>query len=424
MFGKTRIECVGKRLGLCALILLLALVAVMPAARGAVPRETAEVLRFDAAGNFKIMVIADIQDGARVNPYTIELITLALAQEQPDLVVLDGDNIFGLVPSLIISRANVRRSIDAFLAPIVESGTPFALVFGNHDPETIMSKAEQMAYYQGFAGCVAQAGEIADRAGNYQLLVCDDNDVPALNLWFLDSGNKAKTEHGSGYAYVLDEQMAWYAQKGEELKVLNEGKTIPAVLFQHIPVPEIYDLLSIAAEGTEGAVQGHGIYSEKYYVLNDSLVSDGALNEGPCPPDYNNGQFAGWLAQRDIMAAVFGHDHVNDFRGTLKGIELMHTAGAGFYDYGNGYQHGVRVMEFHKDAVQDYTTRMVYWEELTDKQIPEKLLYKGAFWYGDVYIYFGLIALIVIALVLVVVLVARKVRKKKKAVQQKTKQIS
>ena len=58
-------------------------------------------LRFDDHGRFKVMVISDIQDGRDVCPYTLRLLDLALQRETPDLVVLNGDNIFGWAPTLL-----------------------------------------------------------------------------------------------------------------------------------------------------------------------------------------------------------------------------------------------------------------------------------------------------------------------------------
>ena len=44
---------------------------------------------------FKIMQIADTQEGARVSPDTLDLINAALERENPDLVVYSGDQIWG-----------------------------------------------------------------------------------------------------------------------------------------------------------------------------------------------------------------------------------------------------------------------------------------------------------------------------------------
>jgi hypothetical protein len=364
-------------------------------------------------GKLKIMVIADIQDDAKVSEYTMGFITAALDAEQPDLIILNGDNIHGAAPSLIISKAAVRKSINQFLTPIVERNIPFAVVMGNHDPQTIMSKEEQMNYYMSFENCLAEINAIGSSAGNYNLLINDEQGVPAVNLWFFDSNSKVHSEYGNGYAYVTDEQIEWYEQAQAELKSGNNGAAVPSMVFQHIPVPEIYDLLTEVPEDTSGAVEGHGRWSKHYYVLNPELVTSGSINEGPCPPDFNNHQFDSFLEQGDVFAAFFGHDHVNDFTGNLKGIDLLYTPGVGFYSYGNGYNRGVRIIELDQSNPQAYTTRLIYYSDLIDEPIPEKLMYNGEI--PSYIIQWVLIGLAGIALVVTPIIILIRRSKKKRA---------
>ena len=44
---------------------------------------------------FKIMQIADTQEGAKVSPDTLNLINTAIDKEKPDLIVYSGDQIWG-----------------------------------------------------------------------------------------------------------------------------------------------------------------------------------------------------------------------------------------------------------------------------------------------------------------------------------------
>lgn len=41
----------------------------------------------------------------------------------------------------------------------------------------------------------------------------------------------------------------------DALKAENGGEPMPSLLFQHIPVPEIYELLKEVPKGTDGAVK-------------------------------------------------------------------------------------------------------------------------------------------------------------------------
>lgn len=387
-------------------VLLVALLMLLsPAALGA------ELQLHD--GRLKILILADIQDDAGLSPYTLDCINAALELEQPDLVILNGDNIHGSAPSLLLNPAAVRGSIAQFVEPITARGIPFAPVFGNHDPETILSKQAQMEHYQSFAGCLAEANPIGSSVGNYCLPVRDETGALFANLWFLDSNNHVRTEYGRGYAYVTEEQQAWYEQTSAALARENGGVPVPSLLFQHIPVPEIYDALTEVPEGTPGAVEGYGRRSGHYYILNDELCSAGTLGEGPCPPDVSSGQFDGWLRQGDVRAAFFGHDHRNDFVATVRGIDLVYTPGIGFYSYGNGYGRGVRVVELDQANPALYSTRMVYYAELSDRPIPEALLTNGEI--GTMILQWALIALFaLLALGLVVFLLIRRVRRRRR----------
>ena len=79
---------------------------------------------------------------------------------------------------------------------------------------------------------------------NYNLLVQrSDSEKPAFNLWFIDSNNRCEDEAVSMYDWVHEDQIAWYERRAVQIKEQNGGQTLPAVLFQHIPVPEEYDAM-------------------------------------------------------------------------------------------------------------------------------------------------------------------------------------
>ena len=328
-------------------------------------------LTFNSDGNFKIMIITDIQDSLHLSPYTAQLITRALDQEKPDLVVLGGDNICGFAPSLSINPEYVKQSMAAFLSPIKDRSIPFCVVFGNHDTTRVMSKTEQMEYFRSYDNCYAQLGTIGDRVCNYHLLLKDSQEQQFIfNLWFLDSGEYADGKISHGYASATSDQIDWYEETSKELRETQDSAPIPAFLFQHIPIPEIYQVLSLVSKDTPGAIQGHRTYKNQYYVINPECVTAGTMEEAPCPPDKNSGQFESWKNQGDIVAAFFGHDHLNDFDSVYEGIRLVYTPGAGFYSYGKRGGHGVRIIELNENNLPDFTTRMVYFQDLSDQRIP------------------------------------------------------
>ena len=133
-------------------------------------------LQFHRSGKFRILQLADIQDGPKVSADTIHLIEAALASARPDLVVFSGNQIAGYDPAyaatfckrhwkkpmstprreaeLEQTRARVRESIRQFVTPMVNVGVPWAVTYGNHDFQCGLSNAQLDAVYHEFKGCL------------------------------------------------------------------------------------------------------------------------------------------------------------------------------------------------------------------------------------------------------------------------------
>lgn len=85
------------------LLLVFVLSPVSLAARVQTPAETAH-LSFGSDKKFTIMQVSDVQDGPGLMPAAARFLKKALKDVDPDLVVLTGDNIFGVNPKPINSR--------------------------------------------------------------------------------------------------------------------------------------------------------------------------------------------------------------------------------------------------------------------------------------------------------------------------------
>lgn len=372
-------------------------------------------------GKFKILILSDVQDTDTPQKETTALVEAALDSTNPDLVVLLGDNTAGWWKG--VDEAKTRAAVDAVAKPLDSRGIPFALVFGNHDHEGLCNdengmteeEAKQflLSCYQKYETCLAVAGEDLTGLCNYNLPIqSSDGQKIAYNLWFMDSNPYTPESEGGGYGYVHPDQIAWYEETAAALKTQNGGETVPAMLFQHIIVPEVYDMLSEVERGTAGAVRGSGIWKDKYYTVSDA-VYQGALNEGPCPPNKNGGQFDSWLQTGDIVAAFFGHDHVNDFAGVYKGIHLIATPAVTFYSYGN--HRGVRTITLDETDTSTFTSEILTFEDLTDIKVNN--LYKANHGYYEYRYLFLPIALGVLggaAVIAAGAVVLRKVWKKRK----------
>ncbi len=335
-------------------------------------------------GKFKILIFADIHASGPELKWTIRHIEKATEKANPDLVVLLGDNLTGWFPG--ISVIKVKNAINTIGDIFQKRGIPFAFVYGNHDHEGLGSlgfdemsaKRFILNEFKKFSCCVVQQGEDMTGLCNYNIpLLSSDGEKVKFNLWFMDSNPYAPENEGGGYGYVHNDQIQWYEETGEKLKKENNGKNVPSMLFQHIIVPEIYDMLSCYDKRVNGSVKGQGKHSSHYYTANSEYITSGTLREGPCPPDVKSEQFNSWLKRGDIVAAFFGHDHINDFSGKYKGIDIQQVPSAGFYSY--GYAQGSRVVTLFEDDVENYQTEVITYENVCDVKLRNHFIKKHGY---------------------------------------------
>ena len=83
-------------------------------------------LQFDENGNFKILVLADIQTGYPVPDDMITFIYESVEFAQPDVIVLCGDNI----------NTEEPEAFDDVFNALDRTGVPYTAVLGNHDEES------------------------------------------------------------------------------------------------------------------------------------------------------------------------------------------------------------------------------------------------------------------------------------------------
>ncbi len=322
-------------------------------------------LQFGSDGNFRIMQISDIQDGTLLTPATKKFIKEVVVDAQPDLIVLTGDNISAGSATLgteAIDKLLVKTAINNYMSVFEEIGVPVAVTFGNHDAEEKVSKEYQMEVYASYDYCVAiDEGDAIYGCGTYNLPIYSSKDASkiAYNLWMIDS-NMYDEERG-GYDYVHQDQLDWYVKTSNELKEQNGGKVVPSMMFQHIIVNEIYDVIVEVPESEKDSYEYVEVENEDgsitYNAIKPEVLKKGVINEMPCPSTYNGGQFDTIVAQGDVVAMFFGHDHKNTFEVSHKGVDLVNTPTAGFGSYGD-YGRGVRVIDINENST-DYKTEII-----------------------------------------------------------------
>lgn len=327
------------------------------------------ILKFDENGKFKILVFTDLHEkqsngNTDIKNKTEDALTFVEAcvkAYSPDLVVFDGDN-------ALDDKENgddIFKTIEDITRPIRERKIPFTMVLGNHEHDS--GKIDPAFYVEKFAS-FDESLVRTDKKGisgyaNHYLAIKGKSNKTKYLLFFIDSGASESTDKAiSDYDWVRDDQIEWFENVCDEYKEKNKGEYVPSLVFQHMPVTEIYKLLKEAnpSERTD-SVKGHAMFSTKYYVLKDSV--NGSLLESPCPPDYNNGEFDSWKTH-GVKGAFFGHDHKNDFEGEIDGVRLCQCKGTGFNAYSDGIKTGAKLITIEEENVPAFKTKDIYFTGL------------------------------------------------------------
>ena len=320
------------------------------------PNKTTDTtIRFNSNGKLKILHIADphLANDKHFDS-SIWVIANACDVEKPDLVVLTGDN-----TTPYESEEETKKIINSLMNIFESRNIPVAVTFGNHDSEEgLMSRKDIMEYYKTFP-CVISAGDETNfkNCATFNIpVLASDSDKVKFNLWVFDSGDYDEDEPRH-YDRVRTEQMEWYKETSAKLKAENGGETVNSVVFQHIIVPEIYDVLK-KVDSKKLFSEKHLYNEDEYYMFDPENTNYGTLNEYPCPGYYNDGQFDALLETGDVLAMFTGHDHTNAFGVRNQNIDIFTSPMTRYKGLAYTTQYGYRVVEIDENDTSTYTTRV------------------------------------------------------------------
>ena len=324
-------------------------------------------------GKFKIMQIADVQDTWITSQDTINFIGAAIDKENPDLVIFTGDQVKSYGISMLIGNKskNIEKTIRNILEPVISRNVPFTFTYGNHDVPYGAKKSEQTRIYESYPLCVnSESFSTLNATDGICLTIrCENGDGIKFAIILIDS--QAKTN--GKYDGVSEEQIEWTERTINALTKVNNGKLVPTIVFQHIPVYEMYEVLKCVDKDTPGALEGNSSHREKYYTVTDEMAKRGEyMKENIACPDKTTRQFESWVSLKSVLGAFFGHDHINCFIGNLRGVDLGYTPGAGFNVYGPGYDRAVRIFELDENST-GYRTRIVTYRDVLGEKVKNKL---------------------------------------------------
>ena len=300
-------------------------------------------LKFGEDKKFKIVQFTDVHWKADsiASEEAGERMGEVLDAEKPDLVIFTGDVIFG---------KPADKSMRCALEPTIKRGIPFAVTFGNHDDELGMSRKELYDFIKDMPGNLTSTIEGLSGVTNFILPVkASDGSKDAALLYVFDSHSYATLKGIKGYGWIKHDQVQWYIDESKKFTEANGGTPLTALSFFHIPLPEFHE-----------AVQNEGSF----------LI--GTRKEKACAPEINTGLFAAMQEAGDVLGIFVGHDHVNDYAVSWKGIMLCYGRFTGgktvYHDMPGG--NGARIIEL-TEGVRQFRS----WIRLKDGQVINEFTY-------------------------------------------------
>lgn len=339
---------------LCCLLVLLCSVSFAFAAEPAERR-----LQFKTDGTFTVLHLTDTQDDQYPAKELKPFLETAIATAKPDLIVFTGDLVedlrvgdnntdnrplwdgvaaYGLTgKDKTKTHDNALKAADVVLQIFADSGVPFAMVQGNNDYKVNVSNEDWLAFYNNYQNNLTADMSSGSDGIDYRLPVYGNDGSVKLQIYCMDTMTDT----------VSTESLNWYKADSEAQKAAN-GKTVPAFVFQHIPVDEITNLFTVCDKNDPYGVpasKGSGI---RFYKLADTARG---YFDTVYQSDGKSDEFAAWKAQGNVVAAFFGHMHQDGYSGVYDGIELNLTYGCEFAKSG---PYGMRVITLHEDNIAAY----------------------------------------------------------------------
>lgn len=270
---------------------------------------------FDEARPFRIMQLTDTHFGIpepgreETDDRTFKMIRALVDQNQPDFVFHTGD---------FINNDKVNPRMKPALDFMADLGTPWSLVFGNHD------------HSDGDPGSVT-LDEYYSKLQHHAMGYHTNPDGKRSYCFRIDLKHR-KEIFASVYGFncggsdapkiITGPQTAWLQVQLESDK--RKGLAHPILAMQHIPTIE-------------------------YKLMHDAKEEVGRYGEGVCSEQDKGEIFTLYRESGRVQGVFCGHDHVNDYVGVHQGVRLAYGRVTGWSGYGD-WQRGCRLIDINPQS--------------------------------------------------------------------------
>lgn len=245
-----------------------------------------------------------------------------IKETQPDLIIVTGDIVYP-IPIQTFNKNNLKP-IFQFSTFMNNVGIPWAMVYGNHDKESVATYDSKtlesiFRHFKTQGDCpMLYAEKQPDVYGRYNQYLRIENSDGSLNrlIFLIDSNDYVQNSAEiKDYDSVHEDQIKWYSETIDRVSV-EENTDVRSFVFMHIPFQEFADAKDALGVGDVDAVYLFGKNGEK--------VSH---------PEHNSGFFNVMLDKNSTEAVFVGHDHLNNMGINYKGIDLVYSKSIDYIAY-------------------------------------------------------------------------------------------
>lgn len=300
--------------------------------------------------DFKILHLTDIHIGNgflsfKKDNMALNAVKKLIEHTRPDLIICTGDIVYPF-PFQAGSRDNVKAS-ELFATFMDSFQIPWAVTFGNHDEEWYSKYTldDVAKVYESKEYCLFQKGpEDIQGKSNYFINILNHDGTLNTTLCLIDSNSYYSGAGIAGiydYDKIHDCQVEWYEEQILAISDYYDVEDIAnSLAFFHIPFHEYQEAWDAYQAKSEDIEYHYGTIGEKGNKVYHPIERGGLFDK---------------MVELGSTKGVFcGHDHLNDFSITYKGIRLTYGKSIDYLAYVNivksTWQRGGTVITISPDS--------------------------------------------------------------------------